>query len=374
MIKKICINKVSLIIGILLLLLVSGLMAGCGGEKASNREVSKKITVKDSLGREVSVPSKVERVVDLAIMDGTRAMVLLGAEDKLVGASDRVTDIMFGEEGKQMEIWSAVPKAAPQLKDLPCVGTPREPSVEYIMSLKPDVILATSDKKFADSLTEQTGIPVVCVEGEGCLDFEMYKLIGKIVGKEDKAEELSSYAKGKIAEITKVTSKIPEAERVKVFYWSWGWPNADAPNTQDPYDPVDMAGGINVAREAKVKSNEYFDVTKEQLAVWNPDVIVVDGGTKEAEKEAENSILSDTALKTVNAVKNKRVYFIRSMDFGYDQPLGVCEVAYLAKLFYPGKFTGLNVEKECNEILKKYYGVDGLWSDLLKQSELYRWE
>lgn len=131
MIKKICINKVSLIIGILLLLLVSGLMAGCGGEKASDKEVSKKITVKDSLGREVSVPSKVERIVDLAIMDGTRVMVLLGAEDKLVGASDRVTDIMFGEDGD----WYAVPKAAPQLKDLPCVGTPSEPNAEYIMSL-----------------------------------------------------------------------------------------------------------------------------------------------------------------------------------------------------------------------------------------------
>jgi iron complex transport system substrate-binding protein len=368
MIKKICINKISIIVGILVLLIVSCLMAGCGGEKASDKEVPKEITVKDSLGREVSVPSKIERVVDLAIMDGTRVMVLLGVEDKLVGASDRVTDIMFGED----EDWYAVPKVAPQLKDLPCVGTPSEPNAEYIMSLKPDVILAyTTFGDSADSLTEQTGIPVVCIGADSCLNFEMYKLVGKIVGKEDRAEELSSYAEGKIEEITKVTSKISEAERVKVFYWSWNWPKSGEANTTDPYDPIDMAGGINVAKEATTKPYDYFSVTKEQLAVWNPDVIVMEGG----ESEAKEELLADPALQTINAIKNKRIYFAVAMDYGYDQPLGVCEVQYLAKLFYPDKFTDLNVEKECNEIMKKFYGVDGLWSDMLdKRSNVYRWE
>jgi len=34
----------------------------------------------------------------------------------------------------------------------------------------------------------------------------------------------------------------------------------------------------------------------------------------------------------------------------------------MAALFYPDKFSDLDVEEECNEIFKEFYGVDGLWT------------
>ena len=106
---------------------------------------------------------------------GTETMVQLGAADKLVGVGEYVKNYMYGEKGKDM--WNATLKVAPYLKDL----------------------------------------SFLCISASGCLDFEMHRLVGKIAGKEDRAEELISYAKGKIAEIKKVTSQIPEAEKEKVF-------------------------------------------------------------------------------------------------------------------------------------------------------------
>jgi iron complex transport system substrate-binding protein len=363
-------NKKTLTISILVLMLVCSMMAGCREQEVAKKEVPEKIKIKDCAGREVIVPAKVEKVVDLAILDGTRTMIVLGVEDMLVGTNDRVKDYVYGEKGKGN--WLPQKKAAPQLKDIPCVGNYKEPNEELIMSLNPDIILGYgSAADVADSLTEKTGIPVVCISTSGCLDFEMLRLVGKIVGKKERAEELISYAKEKIAETTKVTLQIPGAEKVKVFYW--GWPDPDAPRTFAPYDPIDLAGGINVAMEAKVKPYEAYDVTKEQMAVWNPDIVLIHGGAKDSRVPVDY-VLSDPALQTMNAVKNKKVYNTRGFYIGWDPATGVCEVPYMAKLFYPEKFKGLDVEKECNEILKKFYRVDGLWTELLEKSNLYRWE
>ena len=126
-----------------------------------------------------------------------------------------------------------------------------------------------------------------------------------------------------------------------------------------------------MAMEAKVKPRESFNVTKEQMAVWNPDIVLIhDHGSG----IPIDYVFSDPALQTANAIKNKKVYYTRGFFIGWDPAIGVCEVSYMAKLFYPDKFKELDVEEECNEILKKFYGVDGLWAELLEKSNLYRWE
>jgi iron complex transport system substrate-binding protein len=366
-------NTATLTVGILALMLFCSLMAGCREQEVAKKEVPEQIKIKDCAGREVIVPAKVERVVDMTPFSGTEIMVELGAADKLVGVGNYVKNYMYGEKGR--EYWVATRTAAPQLKDLPCVGSYKEPDAELVMSLKPDIIIGyvpTAD--VADSLFEQTGIPVVCISTSGCLDFEMHRLAGKVVGKEDRVEELISYAKGKIAEITKVTSQITEAEKVKVFFWCVGPDGTpDAPKAYASYDPISLAGGKDVAMEANVKPRESFNVTKEQIAIWNPDIILIHGGSKKPSVSIDN-VLSDPALQTINAVKNKKVYYTKAFMIGWDPAIGVCEVPYMAKLFYPDKFKDLDVEKECNEILKKFYGIDGLWTELLEKSNIYRWE
>lgn len=76
-------------------------------------------------------------------------------------------------------------------------------------------------------------------------------------------------------------------------------------------------------------------------------------------------MLSDPDLQTVNAVKNKTVYYTKGWYMGWDPATGVAECFYMAKLFHPEKFSTLNVEKEDNAILKEFYGADGLYTWIL---------
>jgi iron complex transport system substrate-binding protein len=348
-------------------------MAGCSEQRTIEKEMLYQKEIEDCMGRKVKIPSKVEKVVDLALLDGTRTMVELGVSDKLVGINDFVRDFMYGEEGKAFACWFAAPKAAPQLKNLLSVGSYREPNIEMIKSLEPDVILAYASRAdFPETLERQMGIPVVCIRASGCLDFRMLRLVGEICGNKDRAEGLVSYARKKTEKITRMVSHIPETERVNVFFW--GWPVQGAPKTIAPYDPIDLAGGVNVAMQTGFKPYEIYDITKEQLAVWNPDVILLQWWTKKKVGVRVETILSDPALQTVSGVKSGRVFYSRSFMKGWDPAMGVCEVYYMAKLFYPRRFLTLNVEKECNDILKQFYGVSELYSDLIGNSELHAWE
>ena len=300
--NKNCNRKFHLIMYAAGLVLIFNLATGCTDQKPDGKQRNYQKKIIDAVGREVMIPPKVERVVDLALLDGTRTMVELGVSDKLAGVNDVVKNFMYGEEGRALSCWFAPPRVEPRLKDLLSVGGCREPNIELMKSLKPDIILAyASHAELAEALEEQTGLPVVCIKSSGCLDFKMIRLVADIMGRQKRAEDLISYSRKKIERIIKITSQLPETKRVNVFFW--GWPVQDSPKTIAPYDPIDLAGGINVAMQAKIKPYEIYDITKEQLAVWNPDVILLQWWTPQTIGVRIETILSDPALQTVSAVK-----------------------------------------------------------------------
>jgi ABC-type Fe3+-hydroxamate transport system substrate-binding protein len=106
----------------------------------------------------------------------------------------------------------------------------------------------------------------------------MLRVVAEITGQKGRAEELIAYAQEKIEKIARMRSRLPETKRVNVFFW--GWPVQDSPKTIAPYDPIDLAGGFNVAMQDGIKPYEIYDITKEQLAVWNPDVILLQWWTR----------------------------------------------------------------------------------------------
>src|SRR5579862_1504159 len=98
--------------------------------------------VTDEVGREVKIPATVNRVVTLA-PDLTETIYALGLEERLVGDTN-------------------VCDTPPAAKSKPHVGNPQNPSLEAIVALHPDLVLATASinrRETADAL-ERVGIPV----------------------------------------------------------------------------------------------------------------------------------------------------------------------------------------------------------------------
>ena len=328
----------------------------------------KKLTLLDMADRVVTVPRPIERIVSPSI-DAIRAIVQLGTVDKLVG----VPSSGF----KRLETLIAG-KAYPQLKELPDIGSFVDPNIETVVSLKPDVVLVYGGSGYIDranTIHEQTGIPVICVSTSGSLDYEIYRCVGSVIEKEKEAEELISYAHEKINEITEVTSEISEEEKPKVYLAMWTF-RGTITRTPACYDPLDLAGGINVAKEAA--GGVTFETSKEQIIAWNPDIIILGcclpgppGRNPKYNAVGIEDVLSDPDLQTVNAVKDRRVYYTKGFGWGWDPATGITEAFYMAKLFHPDKFAYLDVDKVGNEILERFYGVDGLHTRI---SSYYEYE
>ena len=315
----------------------------------------KKLTLIEQFNRIVTINKPVERVVTL-LPEGTRVMVALGAADKLVGVDKYSSTRSFGD---------IYPTVFPELKELPIVGVYNEPNIEFIVSLRPDLIFGgwVTSPEDSDNIQEKTGTPVVGIytfkNMEGM--FTEINLVGTVLGKEKEAEELISYCNNKIDKVTEVTSEIPNSEKPTVYLGFW----KTITKTPVIYDPVDLAGGINVAGNlpGTFYAGTAVEVSIEQIIAWNPDIILIHHPTKIWGPPIDE-VLSDPRLQTINAVKNRKVFHTLGMWQGWDHPRVFTETVYMAKLFHPEEFEDLDVEKEGNEIFERFYHIDGLWTEL----------
>ena len=329
----------------------------------------KKLTLVDQLDRTVTINKPVERVVSLS-QNAIRTIVALGEVDILVGVP------LTGCGLKQYE-WLLAGKAYPQLKELPDVGSEYyDINMELTLTLKPDVIF-TGVPGVANAVQEQTGVPVVGTVTDESFDadaknFEIFRLIGKVIGKENAAEELISYANEELDKVIEVTSEIPDSEKPKVYLAMWTCFGNGILKTPIHYDPVDIAGGMNVAKGSGFGGYS-AEVSKEQIIAWNPDIIILGQVLRHRMPDSVSivDILSDPDLQSINAVKNHKVYYTKGFACGWDPATGLTETFYFAKLFHPEKFMVLDVEKEGNEIFKRFYGVEGLYTEMSEFYELH---
>ena len=318
----------------------------------------------DDANREVTFYRPIEQIV-AASPNTVKTIIALGACDKLVATTH------YGKQCQCSVLAGTICTAnvcGGRLFELPVVGpSSRITCLELVVSLKPDLIFDRSSS--ADATEEKTGCPTVVISSSGFDLDTLYKEIetmGVLLEKEQEAEELTSLIQEKVDKVRKVTSQIPEHEKPRVYFATRGYISSYGgmwgfTSTTGHYYPLDMAGGINVAEGisgSKVSS-------KEQIIAWNPDIIIARYSTKEGDvPDPVECILSDPDLQTMDAVKNGTVYYAMSVYcLGTPQDRSLAHMMYLAKLLHPDKFEDLDVEKEGNEIMEAFLGVDGLFSE-----------
>ncbi len=331
-----------------------------------------KLTLIDNEGTMVTLDAPVNRVAAL-FLGGLRPIIHLNSIDKINGVG---SSILALPAGNVVELY-----AHPELKDLPGIGTYSDPSQEAIISLNPDVICGDvhTDKETSKSVSRNADVPFVYsnpsnesfYEEDGA--FETWRWVSLILGKDEqeRAEELIGYCDGKIGKIEEVISKVPDKDKPKIYLAC----HRGLTITSNVYEPIEIAGGVNVAEDMSANyKGGMTEVSKEQIIDWDPDVILITCYSKDNWITLDE-VLSDQALQTVSAVKNKRVYNTKGWYAGWDPATGLCECIYMARLFYPEKFEDLDVEAECNEVLEEFYGVDGLYDWMLENcGDYYTWK
>ncbi len=322
------------------------------------------MTFKDSLNRTIIIPAKVERILSLQ-PEITRIIVALGAGDRLVGLDDflrhddHLFRIIYTQESR-----------------LPLVSKPDDSvNKELIVRLNPDVVFASpSEFQAPDSIQRNLGIPVIALSSLGHFDklFKEIELVGAATGLEARAQELIAYFKEKIRPVSEHAATVPLGKKPRIYLSFWSSP------TRTPvfYEPVNSAGGINLAENLLPSSlgSVQTVVTLEQIIKWNPDVILIHGNYLPKERMVTvEQVLGDRRLASVKAVKDKKVFYTFGFWYWWDPAEVLVETLYLASMFYPEKFGGIDLAKEGEEIFTKFYRQDGAFSALWKILNLHEW-
>jgi iron complex transport system substrate-binding protein len=329
---------------------VFGLGSAIGNTKGT-------VSVTDVAGRTVQVPAQVDKVVGTGCSD--REIVYLNASDKLVGVEQVETNLTGGWGNELPYII-----AHPELMSLPVVGNAKTNTVNYeeIAKLNPDVVFA-SDATQADTIQNKTGIPTVVVytgsvgTSEQMDEYEKsLQVMGKVLGKEDRANELINYMNSTEKDLANRTANVSSNTTVylagQAYYGSQG-----ITSTNPYYPPFMMLNAVNVASNANSTTNSTLhaiQIDKEQLITWNPDYMFVEGSSLTS---VENNTNNSADYSDISAIKNGNVYGVLSYClYSYNKDEMFADAYYIGKVLYPEQFSDVDPEEKANEIFVEFDG------------------
>lgn len=380
-------------ITILLALLMLLSLAACGGTAADStvsttasagETNSGTIEVTDLKGRTVTLPANIERVVVTFNLEEYLAVTGEAGVDKLVGWSHKYW------KGRRDDAYNAYTKALPTLESIPDVGYNGDISIEAIISLQPDVVLASATGanynalEPAFDLLHQAGIEVVFFNfHKQTIEThqQSIQLIGKIMGQEERAAELARLYEEQMNLVYDRLKDLADEDRPSVYMEFSRGPSVIGNSWSEQMwgAQIRECGGVNIAAGQEGAS---VDVPAEQVLAANPDFIIMSGclqsddtdnvvmgygADRELAREHLEAYKSRDGWSSLNAVKNNNMGAIyhdlsrHIFDFAGAQ--------FLAKTLHPDLFADIDPEANLAKFFSDYMPVelDGVWTLLLKE-------
>lgn len=316
--------------------------------------------VTDQLGRQVTIPDRVDRVVVLQHQT-LNLLVQLDATNTMVG--------ILGNWKQQLG--DGYQRLVPQLATIPALGDLTHVDVEKLVALHPQVVFVTNyaPKEMIDQI-QNLGIAVIAIslrsgdeKQQGELNPQLQnedqaynqglkdgiRLIGEVVNHQPQAETLIKATFDERQQTADRLKDIPAERRIRAYM-----ANPDLTTYgSGKYTGLMMAhaGALNVAA-ATVKG--FKQVSMEQIIAWNPQVIFV----QDRYPKVIDEINQQPAWQAVDAVKNHRVYLMPeyAKAWGYPMPeaLALGEL-WMAKKLYPEKFSDIDMQKRADSWYQRFY-------------------
>ena len=312
-------------------------------DAAGEREIT------DMAGRTVVVPDEIETVFSSSTV--TAIFMYTLAPDKLLGWNYELNEL---EKSIILE----------EYHDLPNFGMGDSINYEAVIAAGPTIAVnvgTINDKMISDcdKLSESLGVPVVAVDGDLSASAEAYRFMGELLGEEEQAEKLASYAEKTFADIEKM--EVPEDKKVRIYYGNGEDSLETAPAGSAHGQIIDMVNAVNVA-DLEMGEGSRVQISAEQLLAWDPDVIVVNGEPKAdtSGASAAEAILANPDYASLKAVQDQQVYGTPNTPFSWmDRPMGpnrIVGIRWLSGLIYP-EYLNYNVDEEVKEFFDLFYHV-----------------
>jgi iron complex transport system substrate-binding protein len=264
---------------------------------------------------------KSSRAAHLGLASAAIALAMVGqlhAEDlaegpfdtsRLVAIGGSITEIVYGlGEQDHLIARDSTSVFPPEALELPDVGYMRAISPEGVLSVDPSVIIALEGSGPPEALEvlNKASVPMITVpdrfDGEGIL--EKIRIVGEVLGEEDKAAAYASTVGADLDQAVAATADIAERKKV-LFVLSLQGGRILASGTDTAANGIiTMAGGLNAVTDYA----GYKQLTDEAVIEAAPDVILAmdrggDHQTQVDELLKHPAIAATPAAQTANIVR-----------------------------------------------------------------------
>ena len=229
---------------------------------------------------------------------------MLGAEDKIVGVANLERSKVWPEE---------------KVAKLESVGTFIKPSLERIITLKPDLVItsALTDDNLNNGL-KSNNIEVKRVQANSIEEiFTNFMEVAKMLGKENEANKIISEKKAKLEEIKKMVT----GNKKGLFVMSAS-PLMVFGNDNLPNDIMKLLNIKNIAENQKGRNPI---VTPEFIMKENPDIIIT------LLPNPAQIVATTPQLKNVNAIQNNKFIVVNSSQILRGSPRTIDQIEEIAK-------------------------------------------
>lgn len=287
------------------------------------RAIAGQASVTDVIGTTVTVHSIPQRIVSL-IPSNTELLFAVGAGSSVVGVTNYCD---YPPEAAEVE----------RIGDLTAM------SLEKIVALEPDLVLATKGnaKELVYSL-KALGVTVFVLDPQSIEEvLDAIETVGTLTGRVEAASALLVSYRQRLAAVSERVGDLSEDERPRVFV---GSPFRDENWTPGPETytsaVIHRAGGRNVADDLAPRTWSVYNL--EQIISRNPQVLLSTLGEGQDPEEVRARYLERAKAldgwRDLDAVRNERVVLIPENWLLRPAPRLFQAIEVLAAALHPGLF------------------------------------
>ncbi len=276
------------------------------------------IMVTDSMSNTVTLQSPAKRIVSLA-PSNTEILYAIGAGDQVVGR----------------DMFSDYPDQAKNVTDIG--GGFGELNTETIVSLKPDLVLATALTPLEQIKALQgLGLTVFVLGNPTDLDgmYENLRTVANLTGHQPEAEKLVDGLKVRVAAVKEKMAAVKEHPLV---FYELDSTDPNNPWTAGPGAFIDTLLSMASARNVgSTLSSAWVQISVEKLLTENPEYILLGDATLGG--VTPDMVAARAGWNTLSAVKNNKVLPFDDNLVSRPGPRLVDGLEALAKLLHPEQF------------------------------------
>ena len=355
----------------LLLVMLMAFVAVCVfaaavSEVSSAAPKAESVIITDMIGREVEiVPGSYTRVVCIGA-GALRLYTYINGSDLLCGVED-IENKTLQSRPKMFDsvalpyhiaygdVFATLPSCG--------VGGPQAQvaEAEKILACNPDIVISEyEDVDKSNALQEQLGVPVITLKPGQSVFADPFKgtlrLLGKVFGKEDRAEEIISFVEAETAEIKARVAGIAEEDKPSVYICGLGnWGTTNHLMTSPNFPLFEVANVKNVLSDLATKGNQAIEKEKFVAIGSDIDIMIIDAA---AVKNIKPLYAEDpTMFDSVKAWNEGEVYLQLAFNAYYtNYELALADTWFIAKAVYPQLFEDIDMTAKLNQITEAFLG------------------